>query len=106
MMRSTTPPTAQNQASRSMPPDHHHTLSAACGHTEMLQGATEAGGGLTSTLACFPFATRDGATAGLFAPMLILSTLALDAVTVTATVAMVFDAIIVEGAKILGGTLV
>jgi hypothetical protein len=38
--------------------------------------------------------------------MLILSTLVLDAVTVTATVAMVFDAIIVEGAKILGGTLV
>jgi hypothetical protein len=63
--------------------------------------AMEAGGSLTSTLACFPFAAGGGAIAGLFAPTLILNTPALGAVTVDA----VFYTIVPKGARGFGGTL-
>jgi hypothetical protein len=66
----------------------------------------ESRGGLTSTLACFPFTAEDGATTGPFALVLILSTPTLDAITIAATAVVVFDTAINEGATTLGGTLV
>jgi hypothetical protein len=67
---------------------------------------TEAEGGLTLTFVCFPFTAGDGAATSLFAPVLILSTPALDAVTIAGTVTMVFDTAVTEGATALRGTLV
>jgi hypothetical protein len=75
-------------------------LIAIRGRTKTTWEATEAGGGLTSTFACFPFAIGDGAAAGLFAPVLILSTPALYAVTA------VLDTAVTEGTTALGETLV
>jgi hypothetical protein len=62
----------------------------------------EAEGGLTSTLAYFPFALGDNSGVDLFAPVLILSTPTFDVVTVTA----VLDTAIPEGALAFKGTLV
>jgi hypothetical protein len=61
----------------------------------------EARGGLSSTLACFPFALRDGAVPGLIALVLILSTPTLGEVTVAA----VFDTAVPMGAPAPGGIL-
>jgi hypothetical protein len=77
------------------------SLIATGGHTETSREVTEAGGGLTSTFACFPFTDGDGAVAGLFAPVLILSTPALDAVTVATNVTAVFDMAVTEGTTAL-----
>jgi hypothetical protein len=67
---------------------------------------TEAGGGLTSTLVYFAFVVGDSAASGLFTPVLILSTPALHAVTVTAMVTMIFDTTASKGAVALVGMLV
>jgi hypothetical protein len=63
-------------------------------------------GDLASTFTYFPFTARDSTAAGLFALVLILSTLALDVVTITATVVAVFDTTNPEGATTLRGMLV
>jgi hypothetical protein len=64
------------------------------GHTIVLWG-------ITSTLACFPFAIFNEAALGLFVPVLILRTPAFGA----ATAAVAFDTTVLEGAPALNRTL-
>jgi hypothetical protein len=70
------------------------------GRAKTGRGAVEVKGGPTSSLACFPFVTGDGAAPGLFVPTLILSTPALGEVTVVAT----FDTEAADDATTFGKT--
>jgi hypothetical protein len=67
------------------------------------QGVIEVRGGFAPTFAYFLFTARDSVAAGLFMPVLILSTPALDAVTVVATVAVVFNTAVPRGTAAFGG---
>jgi hypothetical protein len=74
--------------------------TGAYGCTEAFRAVAEAGDGLTSILAYFPFPVGNGAAAGHFVPVLILSTQAL----CTVTIAAVFDVAVLEGAPVFGRT--
>jgi hypothetical protein len=72
--------------------------AGAYGCTKALRAAAEAGGGLTSSLTCFHLAVGNRAVAGLFVPVLILSTPTLGAIIIT----VIFGTIVPKGARGFG----
>jgi hypothetical protein len=73
----------------------------ACDRITALRVRAEAGDGITSTLAYFPFGACDESAFGLFVPLLILSTLTFNVVTIT----LLSDTTTIVGTPAVGSAL-